>query len=262
MAYRSGPSAATTWKAGRQIIMPDAQLNAVLWKSYDWSLGGEEWSTPWGSSFAQWCWCILPRIRSFVPTGTILEIATGFGRWTGFLGTLCDHYYGIDISAPCIEHCRRRFQRPHMQFFVNDGSDLSMIADGSVDFAFSFDSLVHVDALVMKAYTNQVIAKLTAKGAAFIHHSNLAARALPAGRETYLRDAGVSAALVRDFVDLAGGQILRQEIVHWGGIDGLDCLTLFSKAGAYKTAPEIATNNAFMDEADNIRKNIAPWQFR
>ncbi len=47
---------------------------------YDWREAGEEWSAPWGSSAAQWNGTIFPRIREFLPVGTILEIALRF--WT------------------------------------------------------------------------------------------------------------------------------------------------------------------------------------
>jgi cyclopropane fatty-acyl-phospholipid synthase-like methyltransferase len=241
--------------------MPDVHWNAAYWASYDWSQKGDEWSATWGSTSAQWFGSILPRIRSFVPTGTILEIAPGFGRWTQFLGAMCSRYYGVDISANCAEHCRQRFSVPHMEFFANEGTDLSMISDGSIDFVFSFDSLVHVDAIVMEAYASQIVSKLTPKGAAFIHHSNLAALVSPT-EETYGRDPNVSASIVRDFVDGADGQILRQEIVKWGTVEGLDCLSLFSKRESYNAKPQIATNDAFMNEAFYIGTNIAPWEFR
>lgn len=39
----------------------------------------------WGSSQQQWQRALLPRLRAFLPTQTILEIAPGFGRWTEHL---------------------------------------------------------------------------------------------------------------------------------------------------------------------------------
>ena len=239
--------------------MPDVRWNKEYWtRRYDWSQKGEEWSSVWGSSSAQWFGSILPRIRSFVPTGSLLEIATGFGRWTRFLATLCDHYYGVDISPACIDHCRATFPVSHMEFFANDGTSLSMVPDGSIDFAFSFDSLVHADASVIKAYVVQLVSKLSPKGTAFIHHSNLASLCSPAG-DLHARDQTVSAQLFRDCVSAAGGTLLRQEIVKWGQIENLDCLSLFSRFGAYDAKPEIATNNRFMEEALYIGTYIAPW---
>jgi SAM-dependent methyltransferase len=241
--------------------MPDVRFNAEFWaERYDWVMNGEEWSAAWGSSSAQWFGTILPRIRSFVPAANILEIAPGFGRWTRFLATLCDDYYGVDISSKCIDYCRERFALPHMRFFVNDGTSLSMIPEKSVDFAFSFDSLVHADAPVIEGYVGQLISKLSPKGAAFIHHSNLGGLRAPAG-ELHMRDPSVSARLISEYVSAAGGQILCQEIVKWGGVEDLDCLSLFSRLGAYATTSRVATNRKFMDEAIYIRENIAPWNF-
>jgi hypothetical protein len=65
--------------------------NRQHWKQdYDWPKQGEEWSSVWGGSEAQWFATILPRIHAFVPTGTILEIAPGFGRWTTYLKKYCE----------------------------------------------------------------------------------------------------------------------------------------------------------------------------
>ncbi len=76
---------------------------------YDWKEAGEEWSAPWGSSAAQWAGTISPRIRDCLPTGTILEIAPGFGRWTHYLKDYCQDRWIVDRSSECIEACRQRF---------------------------------------------------------------------------------------------------------------------------------------------------------
>src|SRR6185312_956823 len=46
-------------------------------------------------------------------------------------------------------------------------------AEESVDFAFSFDSLVHADLEVIRAYLAGLAKKLTPNGIAFLHHSNI-----------------------------------------------------------------------------------------
>jgi hypothetical protein len=48
-----------------------------------------------------------------------------------------------------------------------------MVLDGGVDFIFSFDSLVHAEDAVLKAYVAEFAKKLRPNGAAFLHHSNL-----------------------------------------------------------------------------------------
>jgi len=50
-----------------------------------------------------------------------------------------------------------------------------MVPDGIVDFAFSFDSLVHADADILEAYLEQLARKLTHDGVGFVHHSNMGA---------------------------------------------------------------------------------------
>ena len=57
---------------------------------------------------------------------------------------LCDSLIIVDLAESCIEACKTRFQsEENFQYFVNDGKSLEMINDSSVDFIFSFDSLVH-----------------------------------------------------------------------------------------------------------------------
>src|SRR5437899_8768206 len=59
-----------------------------------------------------------------------------------------------------------------MEFHVNVGKSLDIISDESIDFAFSFDSLVHADGEVIGTYLRQLARKLKPRGAGFIHHSN------------------------------------------------------------------------------------------
>jgi hypothetical protein len=48
-----------------------------------------------------------------------------------------------------------------------------MIENGSIDFAFSFDSLVHAESDVMSSYAHELARVLKPGGVAFLHHSNL-----------------------------------------------------------------------------------------
>jgi hypothetical protein len=136
-----------------------------------------------------------------------------------------------------------------------------MIPDQSIDFVFSFDSLVHADSEALHTYIPQIIRKLTAKGAAFLHHSNLGRNGGCVG-PTHWRDPSVSAEFIQTEVDAAEGQLLRQEIITWASTEHLDCISLLSKKNAYDIAPDVVVNTKFMDEARYIREYLAPWQFR
>lgn len=154
--------------------MAGVEQNLSVWETgWDWSTAGDEWSAWWGGTPALWHGALLPRIHGFVPAETILEIAPGFGRWTQYLKGLCDQLVVVDLAERCIEGCRQRFAgSANIEYHVNDGRSLEMVPDRSVDFVFSFDSLVHAEADVLEAYVSQLARKLKPDGVGFLHHSN------------------------------------------------------------------------------------------
>ena len=240
---------------------------------YDWKDAGEEWSAPWGTSAAQWSSTILPRIRDCLPTGTILEIAPGFGRWTHYLKDYCQELWIVDRVEECIEACRCRFAADsHVRSYLNDGLSLSMIPDDSIDFVFSFDSFVHTKREVVEAYLRQLGTKLKIGGKGFIHHSNLGEYAnsprelLPQTIKKLLRKARIldwehhrnpsmSADLFRALCLRYDLQCVSQELVNWRGRRLIDCFTLFTRSASDQGRPtHIIRNAKFMREAALIRQ--------
>ncbi len=248
--------------------MPDIQQNYASWnESYNWTQQGEEWSQAWGGSESQWYGCLLPRIHRFLPANKILEIAPGYGRWTYYLKDYCQHLVGIDLSSKCIESCKERFQAiPHLEFYCNDGYSLSMVPDNEWDFIFSFDSLVHAEADVMEQYLLQITQKFTPNGVAFLHHSNLAmfpelSRDAP-NTALHWRAPSVSAELIRKLINKAGLVCILQELVNWGRIELIDCLTIFTRQGSRFERPfELSENPEFMLEAGVIKKRASLYTF-
>ena len=256
--------------------MPDVDWNTQTWaRDYDWSAEGDEWSAEWGGAQMQWFGTLLPRISSFVPAETVLEIAPGYGRWTQFLRGLCGRLVGVDLSERCIESCRERFAGDdRAEFHVNDGRSLPTVADGSVDFAFSFDSLVHVELDVLAAYAGELTRVLKPGGAAFLHHSNLGEHAayfdrvngLPRGRrflrrmgwiETYDHHRGrsVTADKFRAAAAEAGLACPSQEIINWGSTRTIDCLTVLTRPGSPWDRPtRVLRNPDFMRQAHHGAK--------
>ncbi|HEX4719613.1 MAG TPA: class I SAM-dependent methyltransferase [Thermoleophilaceae bacterium] len=159
--------------------MPDLTEIRATWNSPSgWVAEGDEWSGPWGGTVPLWWGTLMPRIRSFVPTGTILEIGPGHGRWSQFLKDLCETIVLVDVAENCIDACRARFsEAPNIRYHIGDGRSLDMLDDNSVDFAFSFDSLVHAEADALEAYARELARVLRPDGVAFLHHSNMGAYA-------------------------------------------------------------------------------------
>lgn len=194
--------------------------NKAVWDNSQWLEQGEEWSEWWGTSAAQWYWTILPRIYPYLPAGTILEIAPGCGRWTKFLIEYCKLLIGVDLTSHCIDVCRERFPKRHL-FFVNDGKSLDCVADGSIDFCFSYDSLVHCDDSVIVAYLEQLARKLRHEGVAFLHHSNAGANK---NKGIGGRDPVMTAEKFAGYCQKFGLACVSQELVDWS-TEGLltDC---------------------------------------
>ncbi len=260
--------------------MPTLDENLRLWNDeHAWPEGGDEWSARWGGAENQWLTSIYPRISAFLPASHVLEIAPGHGRWTRFLQAHAAKLTLVDLAPNCIEACRVRFRDlPHLEYHVNDGRSLDAIADASIDFVFSFDSLVHADAFTMRSYCFEIARTLRVGGAGFLHHSNLGAyrRWLLAKRAIVSLCRGnsrIGNLLIHDSMrarDMTADRMARycreaglactgQEIVPWeGSRRPIDCFTVFTKEGTgIRQAPRVVVNRRFMQEADASRKSAA-----
>jgi 2-polyprenyl-3-methyl-5-hydroxy-6-metoxy-1,4-benzoquinol methylase len=257
--------------------MPSVGENISKWGSSDsWEHAGDEWSESWGSPESQWNASVFPRIQRFLPTESILEIAPGYGRWTEFLRRHCKRLVGIDLNQNCIDGCRSRFAGyPDLTFHQNDGRSLASVADASIDFVFSFDSLVHVEADTLDGYLSQFRRIMRPKAVAFLHHSNFGAHAtgpylsklsqLPVMRQLarrtglikpnpHWRAETVSAGTVRALCEGHGLQCVRQEIIVWGGDVLNDCFSTITLAGSTASSCEVVVNRGFMVEAAEAKK--------
>jgi SAM-dependent methyltransferase len=260
--------------------MPTVEANHNFWAGiYDWQRQGEEWSEAWGTSEAQWFSTLYPRIQAYMPPAPvegfrILEIATGYGRWTNYLRQHCGSMIGVDLSETCIAHCRQRFAGdPRLEFEVTDGRSLAMVEDGTIDFAFSFDSLVHADDDVFGPYLEQLARKLKLNGVGFIHHSNLGEfpqpeppkrgrigkridRALgrkraPVNDNPSWHSPTMTAVKFVDYARQAGLKVISQEKINWVVADPTNCLSVFTQPGSmFATEMQIVVNPNFMREAE------------
>lgn len=246
--------------------MPSIQENKRTWEtSYEWSSEGDEWSGAWGSARAQWEGCLFPRVFPFLQ-GRILEIGPGHGRWTQFLQAYCTSLIGVDLSLPCVAKCRERFKdSAKLTFEANDGLGLPMVENASIDFAFSFDSLVHAESDAISNYVSELARVLKAGAAAFIHHSNLGGirrsfldklrrRISQIPFDQHWRAKSMSADKMWDFLQSSGMSCVQQELIPWGHDWPLliDCITtIVNKPGKERLMIE---NDRFMEEAAAIKR--------
>jgi len=252
--------------------VPTVLENQDRWQHHKWAQSGDEWSpghSPEGTDVL-WHRTVFPRIRRFLPTDTILEIGPGFGRWTQYLRHLSRRLILVDLSERCIDACRHRFANDeHIEYLVNDGASLDQIEDGSIDFIFSFDSLVHAEADAVGAYLRQAARKLQPRGAGFIHHSNLKAFVDPRTEDVRWfvtqrnwRAPTMSADVFREVCASAGLACESQELVNWLGrrrhadrhrlsghcIPLTDCFSVFSTSDTLVRPTRRVANPTFVNE--------------
>ncbi len=264
--------------------MPTIEENLKTWDiGYDWSTTGDEWSSSWGDVPTQWYGCLYPRIKSFIPAQTILEIAPGFGRWTQFLADNCERLILVDLSKECIEYCKKRFAHyNHIEYHTNNGKSLAMIENNSIDFVFSFDSLVHAELDVIQSYVIEFSKKLKKNGVGFIHHSNigsfqdsisakpfkllnrkirLAKRIIQARQTPVMHSHWRAKSVTQEkFLKLCsenGLKCLVQETVNWGNDPAylIDCFSVFcSERAFWNSSQGLYSNGNFMNEATFLKR--------
>jgi len=181
----------------------------------------------------QWETLIWPMIRE-VDFTTVLEIAPGAGRNTEMLARYASVIHAVDMNAYALEKSRNRFKRYSgsckLNFHLNDGQSLPMIADSSITFVYSFDSMVHFSKEVVQSYIGEFARVLVKGGRGFIHHSNYgkAAEGKPIQANPHWR-SDVDKWLVAGFCRAAGLKCEKQKVLDWGDDRELDCLTMFVK---------------------------------
>lgn len=215
---------------------------------------GEGWSEDFGGSEAQWINIIKPRIRKYIPCKKIVEIACGWGRWSRFLMNESNQYYGFDFSKSAIDSCNQKYTfdilNKKASFYLNDGKNLKEIEKDSIDFIFSFDSLVHTNMDAIGAYLNEIKRILTYNGRAFLHHSNMMdyeeSYENPHGRSPY-----VNAESVKNTAKNIGLNIICQEKISWRSSILNDCFTTIGKD--IKSKDLIFQNFEFIKEIERSK---------
>ena len=171
--------------------------------------------------------CIEPFLEG-ADFACVLDLATGRGRNARKLLPLAGRLVLVDIRPENIAFCRRRFgEDPRIAYLVNSGYDLREVPDGSVTLLYSFDAMVHFDSDVVRAYLAEARRVLAPGGRAFLHHSN------HTGGEDWLEAphcrAFMSKALFAHYARKEGLRVLRQDVMDWGGVTGLDCISLLQR---------------------------------
>jgi hypothetical protein len=155
-----------------------------------------------------------------------------------------------------------------------------MIPDASVDFLFSFDSLVHTKRDVVEAHLGELGTKLKIGGKGFIHHSNFGEYAnsfrerIPQALAKPLikakifdwahhRSPDMTAELFRARRAKHSLHCLSQKLANWRGRRLIDCFSIImSNNSSGQTATRIVRNRNFMCEAAENPRQVVSYSVR
>ena len=89
---------------------------------------------------------------------TVLEIGCGIGRVTRALAEIFGTVHGVDVSGEMIRQAREANRAiPNAQFWQNNGTDLSILRETRIDFAFSSIVFQHIPSReVIATYVREV----------------------------------------------------------------------------------------------------------
>jgi ubiquinone/menaquinone biosynthesis C-methylase UbiE len=157
--------------------MPTVDWNRQIWgEQHSWAEDGDEWSGMAAfcrQPYPEWKATLVERfLTPYAGGARILEIGPGHGRWAELLAERATRLTLVDINQSCLDFCRERFgTNPHVAYHLTDGWKLDFLEPGSVDFIWSFDSFVHMDAPVVEGYISEFGRVLAPGGTVVIHHA-------------------------------------------------------------------------------------------
>jgi ubiquinone/menaquinone biosynthesis C-methylase UbiE len=96
----------------------------------------------------------------------VLEIGCGSGRITRALAEVFGEVYAVDISGEMIRQAKESLKdTPQAHVFQNNGSDLHVLGEIEVDFAFSYIVFQHIPSRdVIRSYVREVFRLLRPGG--------------------------------------------------------------------------------------------------
>ncbi len=158
--------------------MPSLKENLEIWDNkYDWSEHGEEWDGQakyCKADYEEWKESIITNfINPYInENSSILEIGPGHGRWTRYLIEKPCNLYVVDLSKKCIGYLKQRFHNyNNIKYFFNEGSNLDMIQNSTIDIIFSFDVFVHIEEREISSYFKEFSRIMKKNSHAIIHHA-------------------------------------------------------------------------------------------
>ncbi len=159
---------------------------------------------------------IFPNLFHQLDLTDTLELACGRGRHSAQIVERCKSLIVVDGLESNIEVCRSRFAEfDHVTCIANNGVDLQNVASDSLTAVFSYDAMVHFEAMDVIGYVREIGRVLKVGGRALLHYS--ANERAPTG--VFQDDQGwrsfFSEKMMQHFADRANMSTLASMTMSW-----------------------------------------------
>ena len=159
----------------------------------------------------------------------VIELACGRGRHVPEYINSAEHITLVDILQKNIDICKQRFEsESKIDYYCNNGSDLSELTDNTYTSLFTYDSMVHFEMMDIYKYLLETKRVLKKGGRALFHHSNMHDDYRGNFTNTIDGRNYMSQELFAYLAYRAGLQIIDQQLIDWAKPNE-DCITLVEK---------------------------------
>lgn len=157
----------------------------------------------------------------------VVELACGRGRHVQKYIMHAQNIILVDILKKNIDYCKKRFKDENkIQYYVNNGFDLSQLHTDSCTALFTYDAMVHFEMLDIFQYLKETKRVLAEGGKALFHHSNNTKNYKITFSTGSQGRNYMSKQLFAYLANRAGLTVIEQHEIDWGEDKKLDCITL------------------------------------
>lgn len=175
---------------------------------------------------------VFYRMFSQLDLQNVIELACGRGRHVPFYVNKAGSITLVDILEKNIKYCKEAYKDfTNIEYYCNNGSDLTALNDGEYSSIFSYDAMVHFEMMDVLSYLKETYRVLRKGGLGLFHHSNDSS-----DYRSWFGECANSS--MRSFMDKnifaylasrCGLEIVEQTTIDWEGNKDIDCITLVSK---------------------------------
>lgn len=110
-------------------------------------------------------WAAQPKIPGLNKGMIFLDLGCGIGRIARTVASQVKEYKGVDISEEMIKKAKNYYTSyDNVQFFVNNGSDLSIFEANQFDFVYSCLVFIHIQKEHIIGYVDEIYRTLKSGG--------------------------------------------------------------------------------------------------